>query len=125
MQGVMGSGVAKSVKQIHPNTFEYYKEKLPNKNLGDIIHHSFKKDNEEYHIFHALTQKYYGDLHLEFDYESFYLLSEKLNDLAKQLNLDTLFFPKIGSDRGKGDWNIISQIIEDSSKNYQPVVCII
>jgi O-acetyl-ADP-ribose deacetylase (regulator of RNase III) len=33
--------------------------------------------------------------------------------------------PKIGSGLAGGDWKVISAIIENESKNYQPIVYVI
>ena len=107
MQGVMGSGVAKQIKQKYPACFERYKRILDNGGtfLGDTIMH---RVDQKLTICNALTQSFYGTDKRYVNYTAIVFVFHQLIP-----NQRVLHFPKIGAGLGGGDWNIIEQLIND------------
>ena len=112
-QGVMGSGVARQVKEKYPEAYDKYQEecfnKAPNLLMGtvDII-----PSRSDVHIIANMYAQndfgYNGQRYT--NYEAFYRCLENLNQsLLKEYSVA---FPyRIGCDRGGADWDIILQMI--------------
>lgn len=135
-KGVMGSGVAKAVKEKYPDCYEQYKFSL-NKSkgkygevlnfpyfLGEVIWYSqmfHKPSNKALLIANALTQENFGrEQGVQYvSYEAVESCFEEVINqlehmlLAYNMKLD-LHFPKIGAGLGGGDWDVIAGIIEKS-----------
>lgn len=119
-QGVMGSGVAKQIKEKWPKVFEEYKEYC-----YDIWAHQVLSScllvsigNEQY-IANLFGQARYGrDGKRYTDYEALYKSLERL--VAQMISNDkkSVAFPyKMSSDRGGADWNIVLAMIESVFKD--------
>lgn len=129
-QGVMGSGVAKRVKELYPGTFESYKsfcdstEELGR--LGKIVvteetHHL---SGRKFKLVNAITQRYYGkDGQRYISYgalESCLLYlkpllvegsKQRLPGSFKTIQPSKVILPKIGAGLGGGDWTEIRSLI--------------
>lgn len=122
MQGVMGSGVAKAVREKYPDCYVRYKISLEQKpKLGDIIwYYHNTADTKGLWIANALTQDNYGrDPNARYvNYVAIANVFKLIHDSNINQNwqppLSDVHFPKIGAGLGNGDWNIIEQIINDS-----------
>ena len=123
-QGVMGSGVAKIVREKYPEAyFEYCKAyKLTGLPGGTFIPvHSNGKV-----ILNAITQRNYGrDGKRYVNYEWIARIFKDLNDYVDFFGYAAIAMPKVGAQLGGGDWNVISAIIESESKLYKPIVYIL
>ena len=118
-QGVMGSGVAKQIKEKWPEVFEkyHYHVKLSQYNvLGDcqmvrIEQHKF--------IANLFGQKYYGQENFRYtSYDAIYDALVKLNVYMQERNCKSVAIPyKMSSDRGGADWNVILAMVESVFKN--------
>jgi len=124
-QGVMGSGVAKAIRDKWPEVFKPYAThcKRCNEPMGTI---SFTAtwDGEKM-IANMITQRFYGrDGKRYVDYDAIKKAMAFLNRRAGMFSSHPhrVAMPKIGAGFGGGDWEIISQIIEEESTNFQPVV---
>lgn len=122
-QGVMGSGVAKLIRAKWPSAYAVYKncEHLKGLRLGSITQ---TYDNGKV-IFNGVTQEFYGRKanHCYVCYDAVREVMRSLNylrDIADEIPL--IAMPAIGAGLGGGDWNIISEIIEEESTSFQPVV---
>ncbi len=121
--GVMGSGVARQIRNIFPDSYHHYKlyYKTSLLNLGTVIYcHEGSKI-----ILHCITQNGFGK-----DGKK-YVSYDAIKKCMRQINFDhnfngrpvkALALPKIGAGLGGGDWNIISKIIEEELITIQPVV---
>lgn len=115
-QGVMGSGIALTVKQRYPSVYEAYKLAEANSglHLGDIIPVVV---GPRKWIVNAMTQHLYGGGR-NVNYEAIARCFENLGAFAKteMMNgeLPDIVFPLIGADRGGGNWKIISTIIDET-----------
>jgi O-acetyl-ADP-ribose deacetylase (regulator of RNase III) len=115
MQGVMGSGVAKAIKDKYPKCYTAYVEGLNYdcKLLGDVIW--YVDVEKEITIANALTQEFYGR-NPQTVYVSYDAISSCFKEVVKcnkGFN-DPIYFPKIGAGLGGGDWSIIEQLINDT-----------
>jgi O-acetyl-ADP-ribose deacetylase (regulator of RNase III) len=123
-QGVMGSGVAKLIRDKDENVFlEYrkvYEQQGQKLNLGQTIWVESKS-----HVFvNAITQEFYGR-----DPNVVYVSYDGMRKAMSEINLVAGFasvaMPLIGAGLANGRWSIISQIIEEELTNVQPVVYLI
>lgn len=122
--GVMGSGVAKTLRDEHPEIFPTYEALClgakddPRKIMGEIdFVPTIKYDRV---ICNMITQLNYGKSGTKFaSYDAiddcFY--NFKLINMLKHRNTG-LAIPKIGAGLGGGDWDIIEKIIEKSSTKH-------
>lgn len=113
-QGVMGSGVAKAIKDKYPGAYDTYKDDIKNGNygIGDV---SWWHEDLDLIVASAITQEYYGrDKSIR--YVNYVALAQCFNVIlgyARKMG-DVVYFPKIGAGLGGGDWNTIEQLINDA-----------
>jgi O-acetyl-ADP-ribose deacetylase (regulator of RNase III) len=125
-QGVMGAGVAFALRTKFPKMFEKYRELCDqNKNntetlLGTI--QTVSCDNKT--IINCFTQLGYGTSKQQVDYEAIRKCFKALNEYAKENKISEIVMPRVGSGLGGGDWDIIKNIIEEESVNFQAIVCV-
>jgi O-acetyl-ADP-ribose deacetylase (regulator of RNase III) len=129
--GVMGSGVAKLIRQKWPKAYQDYKDRYDSYGLklGEVI--ASKQDDGKI-ILNAITQEFYGkDDRVYVSYWAIANVIKTIDDIAKDTNKEMpgtpfkIAMPMIGSGLGGGDWKVIEAIIENESKNIQPVVYIL
>ena len=124
-KGVMGSGIAKQIKEDFPKAFNDYVShyKKHGLHLGEVI----PSDNVSKIIFNAITQQSYGR-----DVGKRYVSYDAIRDSLKWINgylsemddMPEVAMPQIGAGLGGGDWEIISSIIEEECTSFIPVVYI-
>ena len=121
-RGVMGSGVAKVLREKYPQAYKDYIFKYNNYGLelGSIIA-SVQDDGKVIH--NAITQKDYGrlDNHV---YVSYWAIAEAFHKI-NSLRIKEIAMPKIGAGLANGDWNVISAIIENTLTETKPYVYIL
>jgi O-acetyl-ADP-ribose deacetylase (regulator of RNase III) len=119
-RGVMGSGVAKLIKEKWPIAFREYAEDLSHDvtSLGDSTI-TFVDDDKC--IFNLLTQEDYGTESRMVNYAA---IVTSLKDAIENYSIETgelvrnIAIPKIGAGLGGGNWKIIHQILGDFEKVY-------
>lgn len=131
-QGVMGSGVAKQIRNKYPKAYQDYSNfvnaiKPSYKLLGDVIISRVrtKMDAPVKEIFHCFTQFDYGkDKNKVYvDYNAIRNCIITINEWYKVYpSPQPIAFPKIGAGLANGDWNIISSHLEHYSSNFYPIV---
>lgn len=130
-QGVMGSGVAKAIRDKWPEVFPRYKRFIDETRafdrnpLGCSHFTNVDPTGADKMIVNMITQEFYGrDGKQYVDYDAVRHCMQLLNKRAGMFSgpPHRVAMPKIGAGLGGGDWNIISQIIEEESTNFQPVV---
>lgn len=113
-QGVMGSGVAKAIKDKYPGAYMYYRQDIRDHGfgLGDISW--YDTGLGALSIASAITQEYYGrDPSVR--YVNYFALALCFKTVFNYAGNDrVVYFPKIGAGLGGGDWNIIEQLINDA-----------
>ena len=114
-QGVMGSGIAKQIRERWPEVYEGYKEFVDNHNksgrglLGSIL---ISATSEGKRVFNMFAQADYGYGGSRFtSYDAF---AHCLREMKYYLHNRTVGFPKnIGCGLGGGNWKVISALIEE------------
>lgn len=131
-KGVMGSGVAKTVRDLFPKTYSKYRnlcfEKGAINLLGRNLYTEEQHNGRRILVANMFGQNEYGRDRQYTNYEALLSCFEKLAAAAADLrsrNLPcTIAIPyNIGCGRGGGDWNIVSKFIEDSLADFDVFIC--
>jgi len=120
--GIMGSGVAKAIRDKYPQAYQDYNDVYNNHGLelGNIVV-SVQNDGKVIH--NAITQKDYGR-----DSSRVYVSYWAIAEVFRKINswgVGEIAMPKIGSGLAGGDWNVISGIIENTLIDTKPIVYIL
>lgn len=121
-QGVMGSGVALAVKRKFPGAFTAYLTQYTQGGLKLGVAYPYQ-DNDELVIWNAITQDGYGSPTRNTSYDAIQTCFEEINETLNQAKSShcELHIPYIGAGLGRGAWNIIRAIIEETM-NYPVTV---
>ena len=121
-QGVMGSGVAKQIKEKYPVVYERYMmvyKKYPDL-LGKI---QIVNISENLKIVNCFTQEFYGKDGTRFiDYYAIQSCMRKLGHFCKVTNINKIAMPKIGCGLGGGNWNKVEDIIKHELRSTNVLV---
>jgi len=125
-QGVMGAGVGLLLKTSHPTMYVEYKNLCENKkdNKEELLGTIQAVESKDKVIINAFTQLDFGVSRQQVDYEALRKCFKNINTYAKENSVTEIIMPKIGSGLGGGDWDIIKNIIEEESTDFQPIVSI-
>lgn len=119
-QGVMGSGVAKAIRERYPIVYEIYNRAFREHGLtvGSVVNVSVKQSLV---VASAITQEFFGKENKK--YVSYSGISEAFCTIARHANesKSDVHYPLIGAGLGGGDWAIIQQIIESAFHDYPAV----
>lgn len=123
-KGVMGSGIAKTVRQLYPSAYDAYNTWC---SRGFKLGKYLAVTCDDKVIINAVTQQNYGTVaeqrgpnpvrHVSYD-----AVAEIFSELNSQYSGVTIAMPIVGCDLGGGSWSVISAIIEAECKTIQPVV---
>lgn len=112
-RGIMGSGVAKQVREKYPKVYQSYKQacdKLgPNDVFGKIQVCAINSEKTRF-IVNLFSQLNYGYIGQYTDYEKLKGCLEKVNERFSGYTVAIPYL--LGCGRGGGDWTIVSEIIE-------------
>ena len=107
-KGVMGSGIALTVKNRIPDAYRAYRqfeEYNGGIQLGTI--------STCHNVINLHAQDGYGQGIRHLDYESLYVCLEKAADHIAKSGIERIGVPyRMGSDRAGGDWRIVSAMLE-------------
>ena len=127
-QGVMGSGVAKAIKEKYPKVYKHYKGYCDIKTSKELLGTSqevYVGEIGERIVINLFGQQFYG-----YDgccYTSYTALTTALDSAFKIIVRENDYYGdpleiavpyKMGCDRGGGDWKIVSKILEELSDKY-------
>jgi O-acetyl-ADP-ribose deacetylase (regulator of RNase III) len=119
-QGKMASGVAKLIRAKYPKAYNTYMN-VHNSNglrVGQII----GADCGQHIVLNLVGQKNYGyDGRVYIDYLG---LRKGISAINKNVK-EPVAFPMIGAGLAGGDWKLISEIIQEESTDFQPVVYVL
>ena len=121
-QGVMGSGVAKLVRDAHPGAYDVYRaayESRTDKSRGlDLGSYTVFKDTDRT-IINGVTQEFYGREPNRV-YVSYAAIERLFLDLNHQplTENQAIAIPRIGAGLAQGDWKTIREIIAESVQSY-------
>ena len=121
-QGMMGSGIARSIRNRWPVVYDEFRRarRKLGVNIGVKV--------PEVTVINCVTQETYGrDKNVVYcDYEA---IRRCMNGISLSLywyyhssKPVKVGMPMIGAGLANGDWDIISKIIEEESRHFQPVV---
>lgn len=112
-QGVMGSGVAKEVKEKFPEAFAAYVKAHAQGQLT-LGSSTVTEARSNFWIVNGITQKFYGRTpgRVYVDYDAVRRVFRQAGRLAEEKNVP-LLFPLIGCGLGGGDWTTVAKIIEE------------
>lgn len=128
-KGIMGSGVAKAIKETYPQAYQKYADQYRSNGLplGSIVW-CYTKNKI---IANCITQDAFGsDGKRYVDYDAIsstmeeidqYFLMLKANNFVSREEMK-FAIPRIGAGLGGGDWEIISDIMNEVCQNTIPVV---
>lgn len=111
----MGAGIAKQIRSQFPEA--YYEDQAfakkfdrPEDKLGYISYvHVPRSDGSEFVIVNAYTQIHPGKGSLSYE-----ALAQCFDRIRNQFPAARIGYPAIGAGLAGGDWNVISEIIENS-----------
>lgn len=123
-KGVMGSGVAKIVRERFPGAYVAYQLWC---SKGFRLGQYLAVPERGKVIINAVTQQEYGKVAVQLGpnpvrYVSYDAVAEIMHSLNKAYTGSTIAMPTIGAALGGGDWSVISAIIESELKTVQAVV---
>ena len=132
-QGVMGSGIAKIIREKYPKAYERYvaEYSLHNKlALGKVIIvpcGDRKNDPTNYKIIvNAITQEFFGREDVRYvSYDAIDDAMTRINRFTETYGITQIAMPQIGAGLGNGSWEVISAIIEHRLVHVTPVVYIL
>lgn len=121
-QGVMGSGIAKQVRDKYPKVYEEYKEWCddfsPDFLIGTVQYVGIYDNNLTgiINVFGQINYGYDGKCYTDYD-----ALKKAFNNIHRTITKTNFFsfkpiiaFPyKFGCARGGGDWNIVYKMIKE------------
>jgi O-acetyl-ADP-ribose deacetylase (regulator of RNase III) len=122
-KGVMGSGIAKTVRELYPQAYNVYIQEFQQRGLH-LGHITFAKcENDEKWIINAQTQDGCGNDKRYVNYEAVYKCFEKVRNFACVLQergiVVPIVFPKIGAGLAGGNWMIIETMIKEICKGHE------
>lgn len=113
-QGVMGSGLAKQIKEKYPEVFkkyiDYYNEyQFKQLLLGKCL---ISKCNDGKYIANMFAQLFYGTNKVQTDYKALDDCINNVSITARMCNKSIAIPYKLGCGLAGGDWNIVKELIE-------------
>ena len=125
--GVMGSGVAKSVREIFPDVYEKYRDICVKNEYLVLLGHTAIIQSDNRYIANMFAQERFGyDGKRYTSYDAFYNCLIHIRDFCEKNTINKIALPyKIGSDRGGADWNVIYSMIESvfAKTNIMVEIC--
>lgn len=115
-KGVMGAGLAKSLRAKYPICFESYSRycREGKFRLGMV---QFCKVNSQLYICNLAGQDNYSTQSRQTDYDALGVCFTKLHLKSLELNLIPYLPHKLGCGLAGGDWNVVSTLIETHCPN--------
>lgn len=123
-QGVMGSGVALSIKKEYPNAYKQYK------NFVDVMALDVRREDLLGHVqFVPTKDKYVANIFGQYNYgydkkqytntDALFTAFKHLRKFAELHNLSVALPYMIGCYRGGGDWKIVEDHLLTAFEGYE------
>lgn len=123
--GVMGSGVAKEVKERYPRVFKKYKQAIDSDllKLGSCQVVAVDEIKTKF-VANLCGQWNFGSDGKRYtSYDAIYSALEKLSDYCVKKNIKSVAFPyKMSSDRGGASWDVVFAMIQDVFKDNEEII---
>jgi O-acetyl-ADP-ribose deacetylase (regulator of RNase III) len=126
--GVMGSGVARIVRDDYPEAYNMYVDVVKGAayEVLDLMGTIIPVETKGKVIINAITQHDYGrDGKRYVSYDAMWRAMHAINMHCIVNRVSTVAMPQIGAGYGGGDWNVIEAIILSELTDVQPVVYIL
>lgn len=119
-QGVMGSGLAKQLRNRFPTLFSHYKNYVDthDKLLGDVDLADVGTDK---YVANLFGQNFYGTDKVQTDYISLCHALEKTMMFAEHQKYSVAIPYKLGCGLAGGDWAIVMNMISDLAMKHRDV----
>ncbi|WP_321492314.1 macro domain-containing protein [uncultured Desulfobacter sp.] len=107
----MGAGIAKQIRTYFPEAWEadLATESGDRSKLGNYSKACVDTPYGQLYVINAYTQYHYSGNGVLVDYDA---ITKIFTSLKKQFSGSRMGYPKIGAGLAKGDWDIISRIID-------------
>jgi O-acetyl-ADP-ribose deacetylase (regulator of RNase III) len=111
-QCVMGAGIARAIKQAFPEAYNADKAtaKGSRNKLGSLSTVTVERGDRRITIVNCYTQFHWRGSGVLVDYSA---LRSVMRQVKAMFSGSTIAYPKIGGGLAKGDWSVISSIIEE------------
>lgn len=115
-QGVMGSGIARDIRSRWPKVWDVYSNIVTSGSVGHTAHHMGMAIPVEVEpnlfVVNLVGQQFYGKMQQR--YTSYDALDDALKKVAELNKNDRLpiHHPLIGCGLGRGNWTVVSALIE-------------
>lgn len=123
-RGVMGGGIARQIREKWPNVYETYRlqYEVMGLELGTILP---VQTPDGHVIINCMTQKDFGTDKVQVDYDAVRRCIAAMDAGVSNWGVTEIGLPMIGAGLAGGDWPTIEKIIEETAKNFIPVVYIL
>jgi O-acetyl-ADP-ribose deacetylase (regulator of RNase III) len=118
-RGEMGAGVDVAIRSKYPIVYERYRKRYENVGLN-LASCQYVEVSNSLVIVNAMTQLNYGTNDLQLDYVALKRCFENVNEMILRIKnyirpsySTSLNFPMIGCGLAGGNWEIVSEIIDD------------
>ncbi|MWV44867.1 Appr-1-p processing protein [Paenibacillus sp. HJL G12] len=119
-QGVMGSGVAKLLRDKYSNLYPSYKQFCNNYDPHDLLGKCHIVKTGDKYISNLFGQLNYGRRKLRYtDYEALKESLTTLKNEAQKRGLSVALPFNIGCGLANGDWDVVKGIIEETFCDYR------
>jgi O-acetyl-ADP-ribose deacetylase (regulator of RNase III) len=123
-RGVMGSGIAKQIREKYPEAYLAYRESWLNWNRMGCqmpLGSSSRSQSGDKLIYNLVTQQNYGRDGKK--YVSYDAIDRAFTALRQFIPArETLAVPKIGCGLGGGCWEIVREILNHASEGYYDII---
>lgn len=119
-KGVMGSGIALSIRKKHPEVFRSYQQLCLKKGRELLGKAQFIKVSDGTIIANCFGQNNFGTHAQQTDYKALEHALVSAANYAAEMDLVRVGLPyKIGCVRGGGDWDTVYAIIQRTFRDYE------
>lgn len=123
-QGVMGSGVAKQIKEKWSDVFKHYDYYVRLREKDCLGACQMIQINKSQFVANLFGQKYYGRENVRYtSYDAIYGALANLQVYMDERNCKSVAFPyKMSSDRGGADWDVVLAMIKSAFKDTDIII---
>lgn len=130
--GVMGSGIALSIKKKYPFTFENYENLCKGSSAEDLLGDNLmvwekSLNGKDFLISNIFAMHSLGGDGRNLNYEAFYSsIGRMLEEESQEFGIISFGCPKLmGCDRAGGDWNVVQAMLVSLFGRYEKMNLVI
>lgn len=122
-QGVMGSGLALTIKEYDQRVFDEYKNYIYEKGKRAVLGDTLFVNSKGFMVANVYSQYNYGYLGVYTDYKALEKGLRIVNKYAEANGLTVGIPYKMGCDRAGGDWKIVKELIDKIFTEVDVTIC--